>query len=101
MSTDERIARTTVARSDRVEHLRPDSATRDEATHCARPMRMLRLTQVREMTGLGKTKIYELQADGDFPMRIKITGHSVAWIEAEVQAWLARRVESSKPLSTL
>jgi prophage regulatory protein len=53
------------------------------------------------MTGLGKTKIYELQAEGSFPMRIKITGHSVAWIEDEVQEWLARRVESSTPLSTL
>lgn len=61
---------------------------------------MLRLAQVREMTGLGKTKIYELQAEGNFPMRIKLTGHSVAWVEDEVQAWLARRVENSTPLPT-
>jgi len=53
------------------------------------------------MTGLGKTKIYELQAQGDFPMRIRLTGHSVAWIEEEVQAWLDRRVESNTPLPIL
>src|SRR5688572_49098 len=72
--------------------------TRDAGTFNKRRLRMLRLAQVREMTGLGKTKIYELQAEGDFPMRVKITEHSVAWIEDEVQAWLARRVEGSTPL---
>ena len=59
------------------------------------PIRLLRLPQVMEMTGLRKTKIYELHAEGAFPQRVKITGHSVGWIEAEVQAWLARRVENS------
>ena len=29
-------------------------------------------------------------------MRIKITAHSVAWVEEEVQAWLARRVEKGR-----
>lgn len=44
------------------------------------------------MTGLGKTKIYELQSEGSFPMRVQITAHSVRWVEHEVQAWLASRV---------
>ena len=73
----------------------------NETTRRTRRIRMLRLTQVRAMTGLGKTKIYELQAQGDFPMRIRLTGHSVAWIEEEVQAWLDRRVESDTPLPIL
>ena len=37
--------------------------------------------------------IYALQAEGDFPMRVKITAHSVAWVEEEVQAWLTARIE--------
>src|SRR3984957_8907336 len=61
----------------------------------ARPIRMLRLPQVIDTTGLGKTKIYELQAEGAFPMRVKITSHSVAWVEEEVQAWLAARIETN------
>ncbi|MGH8175257.1 MAG: helix-turn-helix transcriptional regulator [Steroidobacter sp.] len=81
--------------------LKPACTMRDADTLNKRRIRMLRLAQVREMTGLGKTKIYELQAEGDFPMRVKITEHSVAWIEDEVQAWLARRVEGSTPLCTL
>jgi prophage regulatory protein len=56
------------------------------------PIRLLRLAQVLNVTGLGKTPIYELQAEGDFPMRVKITSHSVGWVEEDVQAWLARRV---------
>lgn len=62
---------------------------------CHNPIKLLRLPQVMEMTGLRKTKIYELHAEGAFPQRVKITGHSVGWVEAEVQAWLARRVMSS------
>ena len=56
------------------------------------PIRILRLDQVIEVTGLGKTKIYELQAAGEFPMRVQITANTVGWVEEEVQAWLARRV---------
>jgi prophage regulatory protein len=64
------------------------------------PIKLLRLPQVMEMTGLRKTKIYELHAEGAFPRRVKITAHSVGWVEAEVQAWVARRIESSAQGST-
>ena len=58
----------------------------------SRPIRMLRLTQVMDVTGLRRSKIYELQAQGDFPKRVKIAERSVGWVEAEVQDWLARRI---------
>jgi prophage regulatory protein len=64
------------------------------------PIHILRLTQVIERTGLKKTKIYELQSEGEFPMRVKITAHAVGWIEHEVQAWLAERVAKNNPLRT-
>ena len=62
------------------------------------PIRLLRLAQVLNVTGLGKTKIYELQSEGTFPMRVQITDHSVGWVEAEVQTWLARRIAMSASL---
>jgi len=55
---------------------------------------LLHLPQLLAVTGLGKTKIYELQAEGSFPMRVKITAHSVAWVENEVQGWVAARIAS-------
>jgi prophage regulatory protein len=63
-----------------------------EATSRSAPIRILRLAQVIDMTGLRKTKIYELQAQGRFPMNVRITTHSVGWVEQEVQAWLTGRL---------
>jgi prophage regulatory protein len=71
-------------------------ADKELALMSSRSIRMLRLPQVIDATGLGKTKIYELQGQGDFPMRVKITAHSVAWVEEEVQAWLAARIERAR-----
>ena len=62
----------------------------------SRPIRLLRLPQVIDATGLGKTTICALQAEGNFPMRVKITAHSVAWVEEEVQAWLTARIERAR-----
>jgi prophage regulatory protein len=62
----------------------------------SRSIRLLRLPQVIDATGLGKTTIYALQAEGDFPMRVKITAHSVAWVEEEVQVWLTARIERAR-----
>lgn len=62
------------------------------------PIRMLRLAQVIDATGLRRSKIYELQAQGDFPRRVKIASRSVGWVEAEVQAWLAQRIAQSGAL---
>ena len=70
------------------------------ADTCSAPIHILRLAQVIKRTGLKKTKIYELQSEGQFPMRVKITAHAVGWIEREVQAWLAGRIAKNNPLRT-
>jgi len=72
-----------------------------EANPRTAPIRILRLAQVIDMTGLGKTKIYELQAQGRFPMSVRITTHSVGWVEHEVQAWLNGRLAERKPAPAL
>jgi|SRR5580692_3302536 prophage regulatory protein len=82
--TDERLDRSSV----RAGHMPP-----------AKPMRLLRLPQVMQQTGLKKTKLYALQKEGSFPMRTQITPNSVGWVEEEVNAWIAGRVAASKPLS--
>jgi prophage regulatory protein len=62
------------------------------------PIRMLRLSQVVEKTGLGKTSIYELQKEGRFPRSVHVTGHSVRWIEAEVETWLVQQAQARIPV---
>jgi prophage regulatory protein len=71
------------------------SGTEKQTPICQSAIKLLRLPQVMEMTGLRKTKIYELHAEGAFPRRVRITAGSVGWVEAEVQAWLALRVAHS------
>ena len=62
------------------------------------PIRMLRIDQVIALTGLSKTRVYVLQAQGDFPLRIQLSPRRVGWVEAEVQGWLAARIAANKPL---
>jgi prophage regulatory protein len=63
-----------------------------------RPPRLLRIKQVMELTGMKRTKLYMMQADGSFPMRTQITSGAVGWVEEDVQNWIARRIAVSKPL---
>ena len=67
-----------------------------EPTEQPKHQRILRLAQVREVTGLGRSCIYQLQAEKQFPQRIKIGVRAVGWIESEVQQWVARRITQSR-----
>lgn len=54
--------------------------------------RLLRRRTVEEMTGLRRAAIYKRMADGTFPRTVKLDGRAVAWVEAEVAAWVADRI---------
>jgi prophage regulatory protein len=56
-------------------------------------VQILRLPQVCKVTGLGRSMIYQLEADRRFPHRVRIGSRAVGWVESEVQGWLASRVE--------
>ncbi len=58
--------------------------------------RALRLPQVREITGLGRSMIYQMQAENRFPRSIRLGERSVGWLESEVREWLTRRVSASR-----
>lgn len=60
------------------------------------PVTMLRLPQVCKVTALCRSMVYQLEADGRFPQRVNIGVRSVAWVEAEVQAWLAQRIATCR-----
>jgi prophage regulatory protein len=58
------------------------------------PIVILRLPQVCRITGLCRSLVYELEANGTFPRRVPLGARSVGWVEAEVQSWLADRVRA-------
>jgi prophage regulatory protein len=61
-----------------------------ENVETARPLRILRLREVRERTGLSTSSIYNLKC---FPVkRVPLGPNTVGWLEHEVCDWLAERV---------
>lgn len=53
---------------------------------------VLRLPAVQAKTQLSRTSIYRLESEGKFPGRIQLgTGHSVGWLEHEIDEWLTNR----------
>ena len=49
----------------------------------------LRRLKVQEVTGLGRSTIYDLMKKGMFPRPVKLTGKIVAWPESAIAKWLA------------
>jgi prophage regulatory protein len=58
--------------------------------------RILRLPEVCAVTGLGRSFIYQLQAAGNFPQRIKLGVRAVGWLEDEVQKWLSDKIAANR-----
>lgn len=56
-------------------------------------MKVLRLTQVMNSTGLGRSTIYKYIAEGKFPVPLQLSERCVGWLESEVQQWIQSRVE--------
>lgn len=56
------------------------------------PSRLLRLPEVREKTGKSTSSIYDAIAAGTFPRPVKVGPRTAAWIEAEVDYWIADRI---------
>lgn len=53
--------------------------------------RVIRLKQVMEMTGLGKSTIYKMKVNGDFPQAFSLGERAVGWWEHEVFGWIEKR----------
>ena len=58
--------------------------------------RILRLPEVKRRTGLSRTTIYVRIKAGAFPKHISLGARSVGWLESEIEAWIAARVEDSR-----
>lgn len=56
-------------------------------------MKIIRLPNVIEMTGLSRSTIYRLIGKGQFPAQLSLSERSRGWIYAEVVSWIMLRVE--------
>ena len=57
--------------------------------------RLLHLRSVIDRTSLSRTSIYRLMARGRFPASVALGGR-VAWIEAEIEAWVLDRIAAHR-----
>ena len=53
---------------------------------------ILRLTDVKAMTGLSSSTIYLRMAEGKFPKKINLGSRAVGWINTEVNEWIEERI---------
>ena len=56
-------------------------------------MRLIRLTEVRNLTALSRSAIYRKMKANDFPQTVNLGDRSVAWVESEVTAWIHTLIE--------
>lgn len=55
------------------------------------PADTLRLPTVRQRTGLGRSTIYRLMNQGQFPSAVQLAPRAVGWRRGDIDAWLAAR----------
>lgn len=55
-------------------------------------MKLIRVKEVAARTGKSRPRIYADIAAGKFPPPVRIGDRAVAWVDEEVDAWMASRV---------
>ncbi|EIX9105651.1 TPA: helix-turn-helix transcriptional regulator [Citrobacter werkmanii] len=58
--------------------------------------RFLRLRQVEDKIGFGKSWIYRQIQLQQFPPSIRLNSRHVAWLESEVDAWIRQRIRLTR-----
>ena len=58
-------------------------------------LRIMRLNEVKAVTGLSKTTIYRFEKEGRFPSRVSLGERSVGWFEDDIQAFLISLKEAT------
>lgn len=56
------------------------------------PVRLIRLPEVRKRVGLSRATVYALMAQGKFPRQRQLAANCVAWVDKEIDAWMAERI---------
>jgi prophage regulatory protein len=56
----------------------------------------IRLEQVKMRTGLSRSTLYAYIREGRFPAPVTISTRCVAWVESEIDDWIAQRIASRR-----
>ena len=61
--------------------------------------RLIRRKEVQAKTGLGASSIYAMMKSGEFPQCLNLSERRVAWIECDIDKWIAERVANHRATS--
>ena len=64
-------------------------------------MRIIRLKDVMDCTGLGRSTIYKYISEGSFPNSVSLGDRAVGWVESEVMSWIMARIEARDACESL
>lgn len=56
-------------------------------------MRIIRLKEVIDSTGLARSTIYKYISEGNFPRPVSLGDRCVGWLDSEVHDWILARIE--------
>lgn len=56
---------------------------------------ILRLPQVKQITGLSRSTIYLLISKGNFPKQIKLGERAVGWVDEDINKWICQKITQS------
>ena len=57
---------------------------------------ILRLPNVKAITGLSRSTIYLRMSEGTFPQKISLGSRAVGWLRSEVADWMDQRILESR-----
>ncbi|TLX47333.1 transcriptional regulator [Pseudoalteromonas phenolica] len=55
-------------------------------------MRLIKLSEVLNITGLSRATVYRFMSKDEFPKSVSLGANSVAWVEGEVEDWILAKV---------
>jgi prophage regulatory protein len=59
-------------------------------------LKLLRRPEVESKTGMRRSSLYDAIARGEFPPPVKIGKRASAWLEADIERWIADRIAASR-----
>lgn len=63
------------------------------STNQETPIRITRLPEVKALTGLSRSTIYQRISDGSFPAQVNLGARAVGWIEKDILDWIESRIQ--------
>ena len=56
-------------------------------------MALIRLKEVKEYTGLGRSSIYQKMNIGIFPKSVSLGDRAIAWVDTEIEEWVQGKID--------